>query len=56
MRQMKELYSGVELHLEIEVGISVNVLDKRVGQCPEARVKFKNIDFWTEADLACYCT
>ena len=23
--------------------------------CPEARVKFKNIDFWTEADFACYC-
>jgi hypothetical protein len=24
--------------------------------CPEARVKFKNIDFWTEADFACYYT
>jgi hypothetical protein len=23
--------------------------------CPEARVKFKNIDFRTEADFACYC-
>ena len=23
--------------------------------CPEARVKFKNIDFQTEADFACYC-
>jgi hypothetical protein len=23
--------------------------------CPEARVKFKNIDFWTEADFAYYC-
>jgi hypothetical protein len=22
--------------------------------CPEARVKFKNIDFWTEADFAYY--
>jgi hypothetical protein len=22
---------------------------------PEARVKFKNIDFQTEADFACYC-
>jgi hypothetical protein len=22
---------------------------------PEARVKFKNIDFRTEADFACYC-
>jgi hypothetical protein len=22
--------------------------------CPEARVKFKNIDFRTEADFACY--
>jgi hypothetical protein len=24
--------------------------------CPEARVKFKNIDFRTEADFASYCT
>jgi hypothetical protein len=24
--------------------------------CPETRVKFKNIDFQTEADFACYCT
>ena len=24
--------------------------------CPEARVKFKNIDFQTEADFACYCS
>jgi hypothetical protein len=24
--------------------------------CPEARVKFKNIDFPTEADFACYCS
>jgi hypothetical protein len=23
--------------------------------CTEARVKFKNIDFLTEADFACYC-
>jgi len=23
--------------------------------CPEARVKFKNIDFQTEADFAYYC-
>ena len=23
---------------------------------PEARVKFKNIDFWTEANFASYCT
>src|ERR1700722_17259652 len=23
--------------------------------CPEARVKFKNVDFQTEADFACYC-
>ena len=23
--------------------------------CLEARVKFKNIDFRTEADFACYC-
>jgi hypothetical protein len=23
--------------------------------CLEARVKFKNIDFQTEADFACYC-
>jgi len=23
---------------------------------PEARVKFKNIDFRTEADFACYCS
>ena len=23
--------------------------------CPEARVKFKNIDFRTKADFACYC-
>jgi hypothetical protein len=22
---------------------------------PEARIKFKNIDFQTEADFACYC-
>jgi len=24
--------------------------------CPEARVKFKNIDFRSEANFACYCT
>jgi hypothetical protein len=24
--------------------------------CLEARVKFKNIDFQTEADFACYCS
>jgi hypothetical protein len=24
--------------------------------CPEARVKFENINFWTEADFACYCS
>ena len=24
--------------------------------CPEARVKFKNIDFRTEADFASYCS
>jgi hypothetical protein len=23
--------------------------------CPEARVKFKNIDFRAKADFACYC-
>jgi hypothetical protein len=24
-------------------------------ECPEARVKFKIIGFWTEAGFACYC-